>query len=159
MLLWLLFFKTPLSQYGLHCSIHSLCSQHSALLHLCLVQQHCHRCTALPVGGTSCEYQLQRDRAGVSAGSEEQNRPESSVGTRHRHWSVLAWVLQELGWVRHHGRCRGSLSLQPHWLGVDSFVLLHRCHGRRRNMLSVKPVVSCVSASHDDLNEWEMSMF
>lgn len=74
-----------------------LCLQHGTLLHLCLVQHHCHRWIALPVGGTTSEHQLQRDRAGISAGSEEQNGPEPPVGTRHRHGRVFTWLLSELG--------------------------------------------------------------
>lgn len=107
------------------CNIHSLCWQHGTLLHLCLVQQHCHRWIALPVGGANTEHQLQHDRAGISAGSEKQSRPEPPVGTHHRQGRVLTWLLSELGWVPHHGRCLGSSSLlQPHWLGLVSFYTL-----------------------------------
>lgn len=69
------------------------CLQHGAVLHLCVVQQHCHGWTALPVGGTAPKHQLQRDRAGIPAGSEEQNRPRPPVGTRHRPGRALTGFL------------------------------------------------------------------
>ena len=75
----------------------SLFSQLSTLLHVCVVQQHCNMWTALPAGGAGYKYQLQRDGARGSAGSEEQNGSEPPGGTRHPRRGVFSWLLSELG--------------------------------------------------------------
>lgn len=101
--------------------------QHGSVLHLCLVQQHCHNWVALPAGGAAPKHQLQRDRTGIPAGSEEQNRPEPPAGAGHRHGTVLAWLLQELGGVPHHGRRLRFTSAWTHRLGLGLFSIPWWC--------------------------------
>ncbi|KAM9498104.1 palmitoyltransferase ZDHHC23-A-like isoform 2-T3 [Salvelinus alpinus] len=71
--------------------------QLSPVLHLCLVQQYCHRRSAAPAAAANDQYQLQFDGAGGTTCSAEEKWPESCAWPRCRHRGLLTWLLAELG--------------------------------------------------------------